>query len=127
MRPCLYPHCSDSCCLSLQHFNIVFWQWANQTLSAGMNYSNRSASGSLDAKGIAGAYSAAVTSSICVGLGMKKLLTPLSNKVKGPGKLFVNFLISLSAVGSAGFLNLLVMRSKEMKDGIMLTDHEGKE
>lgn len=40
-------------------FNIVFWQWANQTLSAGMNYSNRSASSSLDAKGIAAAYTAA--------------------------------------------------------------------
>lgn len=108
-------------------FNIVFWQWANQTLSAGMNYSNRNASVAFDMKGIAFAYCAAVGSSVGIGLAMKKLLAPLSKKVSGPGNLFVNFLISLSAVGSAGFINLLVMRSKEMKEGIMLTDHEGTE
>ena len=108
-------------------FNIIFWQWANQTLSAGMNYSNRSASSSLDNKGIAMAYSAAVSASIGVGLGMRKLLTPLSKRITGPGNLFVNFLISLAAVGSAGFINLLIMRSKEIKEGITLTDHEGVE
>lgn len=108
-------------------FNIVFWQWANQTLNAGCNYSNRNASSDLDTKGIMTAYTAAVGASIGIGLGMKKLLTPFSNKVKGPGGLFVNFFISLAAVGSAGFLNLLIMRSGEIKKGIMLTDHEGVE
>lgn len=58
---------------------------------------------------------------------MRKLLTPFSKNVHGPGQLFVNFLISLSAVGSAGFINLLIMRSKEMRQGIALTDHEGNE
>ena len=108
-------------------FNIVFWQWANQTYSAGVNYSNRNASSSLDTKGLLTAYGAAVSSSVGIGLGMRKILAPISQKAKGPSKLFINFLISLTAVGSAGFINLLIMRSKEMKEGISLTDHEGVE
>ena len=58
---------------------------------------------------------------------MRKLLTPIAQRVRGPSKLFINFLISLSAVGSAGFLNLLIMRSKEIKEGITLTDSHGNE
>lgn len=108
-------------------FNIVFWQWANQTYSAGVNYANRNASSSLDAKGLLMAYGAAVSSSIGIGLGMRKLLSPISRSMTGPGQFFVNFLISLSAVGSAGCLNLLIMRSEEIKKGIMLVDKEGVE
>lgn len=106
-------------------FNIIFWQWANQTYSAGINYANRNASGSLDTKGLMTAYVAAITSSIGIGLGMRKLLSPISRNLKGPSQLFVNFFISLTAVGSAGFLNLLIMRGEEMKNGITLVDHEG--
>lgn len=108
-------------------FNIIFWQWANQTYSAGVNYANRNASSSLSTKGLLGAYSAAVTTSVGIGLGMKKLLSPIAANMKGPGKLFINFFISLAAVGSAGSLNLLIMRSKEIQDGIMLRDAEGNE
>ena len=108
-------------------FNIIFWQWANQTYSAMLNYGNRNASSNLDNKGLALAYGAAVSSSIGVGLAMRKLLTPLSKNLHGPSQLIVNSLISLVAVGSAGFLNLLVMRSKEMKYGITLVDADGVE
>ena len=45
-------------------FNIIFFQWANQTYSAGLNYENRNASSSLDTKGLLTAYGAAVTTSI---------------------------------------------------------------
>lgn len=106
-------------------FNIVFWQWTNQTYSAGVNYANRNASSSLDMKGLLMAYGTAVSVSVGIGLGMRQLLTPISKNMKGPSKLFINFFISLTAVGSAGFLNLLIMRSKEMKEGINLVDHEG--
>lgn len=39
----------------------------------------------------------------------------------------MNFIISFLAVGSAGCANVMLMRSKEMTDGIMLRDEEGKE
>lgn len=58
---------------------------------------------------------------------MRKLLNPLARNLKGPSQLFINFLITLSAVGSAGFLNLMIMRSEEIKKGIVLTDDEGVE
>ena len=90
-----------------------------------MNYANRNASSSLDNKGLLVAYGAAVSSSICIGLGVKKLLTPLARNLKGPSRFLINFAITLSAVGSAGFLNLLIMRSEEIKKGITLVDHEG--
>ena len=108
-------------------FNIIFFQWANQTYSAGLNYENRNASSSLDTKGLLTAYGAAVTTSIWVGLGVRKLLLPLAKNLKGPSQLFINLWITLSAVGSAGFLNLMIMRSEEIKKGIILTDHEGVE
>eukprot|EP00344_Euplotes_crassus_P011261 CAMPEP_0196995810 /NCGR_PEP_ID=MMETSP1380-20130617/1844_1 /TAXON_ID=5936 /ORGANISM="Euplotes crassus, Strain CT5" /LENGTH=340 /DNA_ID=CAMNT_0042411595 /DNA_START=24 /DNA_END=1049 /DNA_ORIENTATION=+ len=108
-------------------FNIIFWQWANQTYSAGVNYANRNASSSLDNKGLLMAYSAAATTSVGIGLGMRQLLSPIASSLKGPSKLFINFFISLAAVGSAGSLNLLIMRSKEIREGITLVDSEGNE
>lgn len=41
--------------------------------------------------------------------------------------LFINFLTSISAVGSAGFVNLMIMRNKEMRNGITLHDKDGIE
>lgn len=52
-------------------FNIIFWQWANQTYSAGVNYANCNKSNALTKTELFGAYMAAVSSSIGVGLGMK--------------------------------------------------------
>mmetsp|Transcript_3833 Transcript_3833/g.3574 ORF Transcript_3833/g.3574 Transcript_3833/m.3574 type:complete len:294 (-) Transcript_3833:119-1000(-) len=108
-------------------FNIILWQWLNQTYSAGVNYSNRNASSTLTTKDISTAYVAAVSTSVGIGLGVKALLNPIAKKLHGPSKIFINVLISLSAIGSAGFLNLLIMRSKEIQNGISLIDHEGND
>uniref|UniRef100_A0A7S3J4Q1 Uncharacterized protein n=1 Tax=Euplotes harpa TaxID=151035 RepID=A0A7S3J4Q1_9SPIT len=108
-------------------FNIIFWQWINQTYSAGVNYANRNMSGSLDMKGLLTCYTAAVTTSITIGLGTKKLLAPFLKSGSGSSQLFVNFFVTLAAVGSASFLNLMIMRAEEIKSGIELVDHEGNE
>jgi len=108
-------------------FNIIFWQWANQTLNAGVNYANRNASSSQTNLGLIGVYTAAVTTSVGFGLGMWKVLTPFAAHFKGPKQLFFNFLISFAAVGTANFANCLMMRSKEISDGIMLWDIDGNE
>jgi hypothetical protein len=107
--------------------NIIFLQWMNQTYNAVLNYSNRNATSSLDSKGLVISYAAAVTASITIGLGMRRLLTPYSKIFKGPARLFFNFLINVTAIGCAGVLNVLIMRSKEMKEGITLTDVNGYE
>lgn len=68
-----------------------------------------------------------MTTSVGVGLGMRKLLNPFATHFTGPKQLFFNFLISFAAVGTANFANCLMMWSKEMQEGIMLRDHEGNE
>lgn len=70
-------------------------------------------------------YSAAVVSSIGVGLGVKRLLEPFSKYFKGNKKLFLNFFVSYFAIAGAGFINCMLMRSNEMKEGISLVDQEG--
>jgi len=50
-----------------------------------------------------------VTTSVGVGLGMRKLLNPFAVHFTGPKQLFFNFLISFAAVGTANFANCLMM------------------
>jgi tricarboxylate carrier len=107
--------------------NIVLWQWVNQTYNAILNYSNRNASSSMDMKGLSTAYIGAVTTSIGIGLGMRRILTPYASRFRGPAQMFFNFLINVTAIGCAGVLNVLIMRSKELSDGITLTDSEGND
>ena len=70
---------------------------------------------------------AAVTASISVGLGTKRALKPFEKHFKGGRALFLNFLVSFLAVGSAGCINVILMRSKEIQEGIMLKDEDGQE
>ncbi len=107
--------------------NIVFWQWINQTYNAILNYSNRNASSEVGMTGVGAAYTAAVSSSIYIGLKTKKMLMPYSNKFKGPGQLIFNFIINFSAMAAAGILNSLVMRASELKDGIHLFNADGED
>mmetsp|Transcript_7387 Transcript_7387/g.8339 ORF Transcript_7387/g.8339 Transcript_7387/m.8339 type:complete len:176 (-) Transcript_7387:275-802(-) len=107
--------------------NIILWQAVNQTYNAVLNYSNGSASSEVNYTGLGVAYVSAVSTSIAIGLGMRRLLTPYAGKFKGPAQLFMNFLINVTAIGAAGVLNVLIMRSTEMKEGITLIDSEGIE
>ena len=62
-----------------------------------------------------------------MGLGVKRIMQPFSKHFSGNKKLFMNFIISYIAIASAGFINCMLMRSKEMKEGISLFDHEGQD
>ncbi|CAI2369335.1 unnamed protein product [Moneuplotes crassus] len=106
---------------------IIFWQCINQTYNAVLNYSNRNASSNSDTKGLLKAYCAAVICSITIGLLVKALLSPYFAYFEGSTQHFFSFLISLSACGSAGVANVLIMRASEMKEGIALTDAKGNE
>lgn len=78
-------------------------------MNAGVNYANRNASSSQTTAGLIGVYLAAVTTSVGVGLGMRKVLNPFASHFTGPKQLFFNFLISFAAVGTANFANCLMM------------------
>jgi len=95
-------------------FNTIFWQWINQTYNAWLNYGNRNASSNYTTKDIALSYIAACSSSIIVGLGIRKLLEKRSNSATGAKLILLNSVSSFFACASAGFINAWCMRQTEM-------------
>ena len=75
-----------------------------------MNYGNRNASSTYTYKDIASSYVAACTSSIAIGLGIRKLLSKRANASTGARLIFLNTISSFFACASAGFLNAWCMR-----------------
>lgn len=55
-------------------FNLIFFQWLNQTYNASLNYANRNASSKYTAQDIAISYSVATSSAIGIGLLIRKAL-----------------------------------------------------
>jgi hypothetical protein len=98
--------------------NTAFWQWLNQTYNAGMNYGNRNASSQQTTGDILFGYSAAVTSSISISLGLRKICAGITKNMKGGNLVLANSIINYIAVASAGFLNSYCMRMGEMSRGI---------
>ena len=107
--------------------NIIFWQWINQTYNAGMNYGNRNASSQQTAGDILFGYSAAVTSSITLSLGLRKLSNGFTKNLTGGSAVLASSIIHYVAVASAGFLNSYCMRMGEMQRGIKIQDQYGEE
>lgn len=72
-------------------------------------------------------YTAAVVSSIGMGVGLKKLCFNMTKSMTGGSLILANCLISYVAVASAGFLNSLCMRMGEMNRGIKVYDESNEE
>jgi len=107
--------------------NVIFWQWVNQTYNACWNYSNRNATSTFTTKELGIAYGGAVSSSIGVALFGRWLSQRFGITSGSISKIrFVNGLVSLFALSTAGFLNLYLIRYNEMLKGIKAT-HNGKE
>lgn len=107
--------------------NIALWQWINQTYYVGVNYSNRNASSKFTNQDLVFAYFAAVMASIGVGIGVKKFIEPFKHSFTGSKAFFFMFTISFIANSAANGTNLLIIRSKEFKQGIPVMTEEGKE
>ena len=107
--------------------NTAFWQWLNQTYNAGMNYGNRNASSQQTTGDILFGYSAAVTSSIGISLGLRKACAGFTRGLTGGKLVLANSIINYIAVASAGFLNSYCMRMGEMSRGIKIQDENGEE
>ena len=72
-------------------------------------------------------YSAAVASSIGIGVGLKKLFFPMTKTMTGGSLILANCLISYVAVATAGFLNSLCMRMGELNKGIKVFDEHNED
>ena len=98
--------------------NTIFWQWANQTVNAGLNYGNRNASSTYTNEDIMKSYALACVSSIIIALSIRKGLSRYTNKMSGAKLIMANSVSTFAASATAGFMNAFIMRRTEMETGI---------
>uniref|UniRef100_A0A4W3JSC1 Sidoreflexin n=1 Tax=Callorhinchus milii TaxID=7868 RepID=A0A4W3JSC1_CALMI len=96
---------------------VVFWQWANQSFNAIVNYTNRSGDASLTVGQVGTAYVSATTCAVLTALGLKSLTKHLPALISR----FVPF----TAVAAANCINIPLMRQRELQFGIPVTDENG--
>ncbi|CDF90687.1 ZYBA0S08-00562g1_1 [Zygosaccharomyces bailii CLIB 213] len=104
----------------------LFWQWANQSLNVAVNSANANKSHSMSMSELATNYTAAVTASCGVALGLNKLVPRLKN-IAPHTRLILGRLVPFAAVVSAGIVNVFLMRGNEIKKGISVFDAEDNE
>lgn len=94
---------------------VVFWQWANQSFNALVNYTNRNAASDISKKQLAVAYVSSTTCALVAALGLK---TFLARRASGLMQRFVPF----AAVAAANMANIPLMRQSEILNGITVYD-----
>ena len=105
-------------------FNTAFWQAVNQSYNAGLNYGNKNSSCNYTNNDLLQGYGAAISSSIFVGLSLRKLTANMTKGATGKKLLLLNLLVGASASGSANFCNTLCMRYTEIAKGITVFSDE---
>ncbi|VDK83941.1 unnamed protein product [Litomosoides sigmodontis] len=99
---------------------VVFWQWANQSFNAVVNYTNRNAQSPLSKKDLLVAYTSAVTGALSVAVGLKNYLAKRSFS-----PLFQRF-VPLAAVAVANAINIPFTRQNELLYGLPVTNEMGE-
>ena len=95
---------------------LLLAQWANQSVNVAINWANANKTTPMSVNETFAAYSAAVVSSMSVSYGLKRA-------IKSPGLArFVPF----AAVAVANTVNVFMVRSKELRDGIQVFDGENR-
>jgi len=98
---------------------VVFWQWANQSFNALVNYTNRNAAAPLSTGQLAAAYVSATGAALGSALGLKRALA----NVKWP---LLQRYVPFMAVAAANAVNIPLMRQSELGSGVPLSDEEGE-
>ncbi|KAK7477891.1 hypothetical protein BaRGS_00030887 [Batillaria attramentaria] len=94
---------------------VVFWQWANQSFNALVNYTNRNAASDVSTKRLATAYVSATSCALIVALGLKKFLATRASPL-------VQRFVPFAAVAAANAVNIPLMRQSELLEGVLLYD-----
>lgn len=93
-------------------------QWINQTYNAAMNYGNRNVSSTLSTQDLAKGYGGAVAVSVSIALFSRIALAKQISALQGPKLILASACLNYFAAAFAGATNLLMIRQKEMQDGI---------
>ncbi|KAJ1364983.1 hypothetical protein KIN20_025183 [Parelaphostrongylus tenuis] len=100
---------------------VLFWQWANQSFNALVNYTNRNAKSALTKQGrdLLVAYSTAVSGALGLAVGLKQYFA------KRKVSTLAQKMVPLAAVAAANAINIPLMRQNELKNGMNVTDKDG--
>jgi len=98
---------------------VVFWQWANQSFNAFVNYTNRNAGSPLSTAQLGTAYASATGAALITALGLKRGLASV------PYPLLQRY-VPFMAVAAANAVNIPLMRQTELVSGVPLSDERGE-
>ena len=115
---------------------VIFWQVANQSFNAIVNYTNRNASVGVTNEQLGTAYVGATTASVATALVCNKIIS--SSPTLSGLNIILSFnhthsagiigrLVPLVAVAAANCVNIPLMRQQEIKNGISIETDTGVE
>jgi len=96
----------------------------NQSYNAGLNFGNKNSTCTYTNTDLAQGYLAAVSSSIFVGVTLRKLTAGLTKTATGKRLLLLNTLVGCTAGACASFCNTSCMRRAEVDKGISVYQNE---
>lgn len=100
---------------NLKTRGTLFWQWTNQSVNVMFNYANGNKSQPLSTWEIGTSYVTAVVASCGVAVGLNALIQRIRDVKR---RELAGRLVPFVAVAVAGALNVFLMRSGELKNGI---------